>query len=110
VRTEAILTSHGFSIEVIFECTGAFTMFILNGLVLSWPAAWWRKAIGVVGGCLALYLCNLARMTTLIFVGTRWPEHFETFHKYFWQATFIAVVLLVWFVWLEWFAGNERKA
>ena len=109
VRTAAIITSQGFSIEVIFECTGAFTMFILNGMILSWPSPWIRKIIGVVGGCAVLYFFNLARMSTLVFVGARWPQNFDTFHKYFWQATFIAVVLLCWFVWLEWFSGNGRK-
>lgn len=110
VRSAAIITSSGFSIEVVYECTGAFTMFILNAMILSWPASWQRKLLGIVGGCAVLYLLNLLRMATLVYVGGHYSsEFFDSFHKYFWQATFIAVVLLVWFVWLEWFSGRARK-
>jgi len=44
------LSYRGFSVEIIEECTGLFEMLIFLAALLSYPASWKAKGIGLISG------------------------------------------------------------
>jgi archaeosortase B (VPXXXP-CTERM-specific) len=89
-----------FSVRVIEECTGVFEAILYAAAVLAYPTGPGRKAVGLALGIPLLYLFNLLRILALLFVGDRWPAHFEFMHVYFWQATLILMITSVWLLWI----------
>ncbi len=55
----------------------------------------------MVLGCGVIFLFNLVRIGMLLIVGRRWPDSFEFFHLYFWQATLIAIIVSVLYGWIR---------
>jgi exosortase H (IPTLxxWG-CTERM-specific) len=104
------VTFKGFSVEIIEECTGLFEMLIFLAAVLSYPASWKSRGIGIALGIPALYLINVARIIFLIVVGYLNNSLFEFMHLYFWQATLILMITTVWVLWILLVVNREKKS
>lgn len=98
---ENVVTYDGFAVAIILECVGLFEMVIYSACVLAFPAPVRTRALGVVLGCGVIFLFNLVRIGMLLIVGRRWPDSFEFFHLYFWQATLIAIIVSVLYGWIR---------
>lgn len=95
------LAGPGFGIEVIEECTGAYEVLIFWAAVIAYPVQWRAKLIGLIGGLIILPTINVVRMVVLFYVGTYKPSLFDLMHTYFWQATLILMITVVWIVWIR---------
>lgn len=95
------LTGPGFGVEVIEECTGAYEVLIFWAAVIAYPVRWRAKLIGVIGGLIVLPAINVVRMVVLFYVGTYKPDWFDLMHTYFWQATLILMITVVWILWIR---------
>ncbi len=104
------LTFHGFSVEIIEECTGLFEMLIFLAALISYPATWRSKLIGFVLGIPALYLFNVLRIVFLSVVGAHYDRLFDFMHLYFWQATLILMITTVWVIWILLVVNREKKS
>jgi exosortase H (IPTLxxWG-CTERM-specific) len=100
---------HGFSVEIIEECTGIFEMLIFLAALISYPASWRSKLIGFILGIPALYLFNVIRIVFLSFIGAHYHRLFDFMHLYFWQATLILMITTVWVLWILLVVGREKK-
>ena len=100
---EAIVTLDGFAVLIIIECVGLLEMVIYSACVLAFPAPVRAKLWGVPLGCMAIFIFNVLRITTLLIVGRHWNEYFDFFHVYFWQATLIAMIVGVLYGWIKLF-------
>ncbi len=100
---------HGFSVEIIEECTGVFEMLIFLAALLSYPASWRSKLAGFLLGIPALYFFNVIRIIFLTFVGAYYHRLFDFKHLYFWQATLILMITTVWVLWILLVVGREKK-
>lgn len=87
--------------EIIQECTGLFVIMIYIACVLAYPTKIMKKAEGVLLGVPLIFLLNIARMVFLVYIGNHHYGLFEYVHSYLWQGTFIIVVILIWFIWIE---------
>lgn len=103
------LALHGFSVEIIEECTGIFEMLIFLAALISYPASWRSKLIGFVLGIPALYALNVVRIVFLSFIGAQYHTLFDFMHLYFWQATLILMITTVWVLWILLVVGREKK-
>jgi archaeosortase B (VPXXXP-CTERM-specific) len=90
----------GFAVQIIDECTGIYEMLIFTSAVLAFPTSWRKKGLGVLLGCPLIYLFNILRIAMLILVGRYYPPAFDFMHLYFWQATMIVWITLVWLLWI----------
>jgi exosortase H (IPTLxxWG-CTERM-specific) len=108
--SDRYLTFKGFSVEIIEECTGIFEMLIFLAALLSYPATWRSKLIGVLLGLPALYLFNVTRIVFLTVVGVYYRNLFEFMHLYFWQATLILMITTVWVLWILLVVSREEKS
>lgn len=105
------VTSSAFSISVVTACTGLFLMAVFAAAVLTYPARWWAKLVGVVIGLSGLYALNVLRLVCLFFVGVFLPQHVDVTHLLILQSLLIVAALLLWLVWVEKVAhGSIRKS
>ncbi len=98
-----LVTLDGFAVSIIIECVGLLEMLIYSACVLAFPAPIRARAVGVVLGCLAIYVFNILRIVTLLIVGRHFADYFDFFHIYFWQATLIAMIVSVLYGWIRLF-------
>ncbi|MBI4605740.1 MAG: archaeosortase/exosortase family protein [Planctomycetes bacterium] len=95
-----VVSSSGFSIEVIPECTGVFVFLILLALTLAYPASWRARGAGILLGAVLLFALNEVRLVSLFVLGLRArPEVFHEVHLFVWQPAFILVTGLYWYAW-----------
>ncbi len=87
--------------EIIQECTGLFAAMIYVSCVLSYPTTIVKKGEGIILGVPLIFLINITRMVFLVYIGNHHQDLFEYVHSYLWQGTFIIVVILLWFIWME---------
>jgi archaeosortase B (VPXXXP-CTERM-specific) len=87
--------------EIIQECTGLFAIMIYLSCVLAYPTTIVKKGEGIILGVPLIVLLNLGRMVFLVYIGDHHQDLFEYIHSYLWQGTFIIVVILLWFIWIE---------
>ena len=87
--------------EIIQECTGLFAIMIYVSCVLAYPTKLVKKGEGILLGIPLIFLLNIIRMVFLVYIGNHHYNLFEYVHSYLWQGTFIIVVILLWFIWIE---------
>jgi len=107
--SDRYLTFHGFSVEIIEECTGIFEMLIFLAALMSYPASWRSRVVGFTLGLPALYLFNVLRIIFLTVVGVYYHDLFDFMHLYFWQATLILMITSVWVMWILLVVSREKK-
>jgi len=96
-----VVTYDGFAVRIVSECFGLFEMAIFGAAVLAFDASWRKRGLGLALGLPAIYGLNLLRIAMLLVVGRHIPGLFEFAHIYFWQATLILVITLLWLLWVR---------
>lgn len=104
------VTFDGFAVEVIEECTGLLEMLIFTAALLAYPARWKSKLIGFVTGIPALYIFNIIRIVFLAIVGAHFNSMYDFMHIYFWQATLILMITMVWVLWILLVVNRDKKS
>jgi archaeosortase B (VPXXXP-CTERM-specific) len=89
------------------ECTGIFVLVIYAAFLLAYPAGWLARFGGIAMGIVVLQIVNVARLSVLTVVASRWPSLFDYFHEYVWQGIFVALLALLVATWIDWV---NRKA
>ena len=101
-----ILWSNSFAVNVVAECTAVGPLIVFMGAVIAYPSAWRDKTIGLLMGLVVLSAVNLARIASLFWIGSNYPQHLDVAHLLVWQTAMIVLAILVWLVWVEATAGN----
>jgi exosortase/archaeosortase family protein len=85
-------------------CTGFDYSWFLAAAVAAFPAALFRRGIGIIAGVAALLLLNIVRVSSLYWIGVHRPEHFAFVHEQLWAVllNITTVCLMVaWIVWIK---------
>jgi archaeosortase B (VPXXXP-CTERM-specific) len=101
VVSGAMVSIHGFGLEIIEECTAVFSSIVYCSCVLAYPTALKNKGLGIAFGVPSLYAINILRLFILALVGISYPGIFEFVHVYLWQASFIIFVVVIFLLWLS---------
>lgn len=102
VRTTAeqiILSSPRFSVTIYNGCNGLITSLIFISGVLAFPARSRVKAVGVVGGLIAIQAINQIRIVSLFYIGIFLPRFFNESHVFIWQSLVIIAGVALWIAW-----------
>ena len=91
--TPAIFINH--------ECTGIYVLVIYVAFLLAYPASWLKRLVGIAVGIAVLEGVNVARLSFLTMIASRWPSLFDYFHEYVWQGIFVAMLALLVAVWID---------
>lgn len=101
----ATLRSNGEAIITVEPgCTGFDYSWFLAAAVAAFPAAIFRRGVGIVAGVAILLLLNIVRVSSLYWVGVHRPEIFAFVHEQLWAVLLnIATVCLMvaWIVWVK---------
>jgi len=103
------ISCHGFSVEIIDECTGLLEMVIYCAAVISFSTSFRKKLIGIAAGVPAVYLFNILRIILLLVAGASSQELFRFMHLYFWQVTLVLMIGTIWLCWLRFVVFREEK-
>ena len=102
-----IVTLNGFSMEIIDECTAIFSSIVYTAAVIAYPTRPKQKIIGILLGIPLLYFIDIVRLIVLALVGISNREMFDYVHVYLWQTTFIAFVVMVFYLWIKKVVSHE---
>ena len=102
--TAYIITNNGnqeMQIEIIPECIGWIGLFALAALILATPKISLNKKLKALAITLPImYLINLLRLTTTIYIGYKAGEtalHFT--HDFLWRTILTGTAALIWLIW-----------
>lgn len=105
-----IVRNARFAVNIENGCNGVETMLIFCSAVLAFPAPWPARLGGLVLGCVAIQIINLARVVALFLTGAYLPDFFDSSHTVVWQTVVILFGVLLWILWADRFAmGKNTK-
>ncbi len=94
-----MVRSPRFAVTIYNGCNGLITSLIFISGVLAFPARWRAKAVGAIGGLVAIQLINLVRIVSLFYIGIYLPRFFSESHIFVWQSLVILAGVSLWVVW-----------
>lgn len=94
------LIGEGLMLNVVGECTAAVPLTLLLAGTLAHEARWRNRILGSVLGAGVLLAVNQVRLVSLWFTLKHAPGQFDLLHNYLWQPGMIAVVAVLWVLWL----------
>ncbi|NIP39165.1 MAG: hypothetical protein GWO07_13630 [Candidatus Dadabacteria bacterium] len=103
----SLLFLPGITFDVRFGCNGLEAVLIYAVAVLSFPAKWLKKLIGIGIGFVVIQVINMLRIVGLAFSGVYYREIFDLLHVYIAQGIMIAVALGVFLIYI-YYSGNEE--
>ncbi len=98
-----------FSVAIQNNCNAIYETALFVSAVLSYPATWRQRFWGALLGSSVLYIINLVRVLSLIYVGSHFRPYFETAHIYVWQSLFIVFALGLWLYWAGALARHSQS-
>jgi exosortase H (IPTLxxWG-CTERM-specific) len=103
------LRSPRFAVTIYNGCNGLITSLIFISGVLAFPARWWAKVVGVIGGLIAIQIINLIRIISLFYIGIYIPKLFNSSHIFIWQSLVILAGVSLWIIWAHWLAAPPPR-
>ena len=107
--SDNMVTSDGFAIIIVEECTSLAPLAIFVAAVLAVPSTISGKALGIVLGFVVLFTVNLVRTTSLFYIGSAYPSSMEVVHLLVWQSIMVAVAVSLWFLWMRRWAYDAAR-
>jgi exosortase/archaeosortase family protein len=102
-----MIFSKSYSITVARGCDAVEGIALFAAALLTFPASWRNKMIGLFSGIIFLFLVNLVRIISLYITGLYFPKAFPIMHEDIWQGLFIFCVIGTMIFWIRW-AGKEK--
>jgi exosortase/archaeosortase family protein len=105
----SIIQLPSIALDVKFGCNGLEAVMIYSVAVITFPASWKNKFLGILGGFLVIQVINIIRISSLAYSAIHFKNLFETIHIYIAQGMMIAVSLGVFFIYLN-YAKSPKRA
>ena len=86
-----ILSSEGFAINIVAECTVVGPIILFVGAVVAYPAPLKAKGLGAMLGLAALTAVNVVRIMSLFLIGLSYPQYLSAAHLLVWQSAIIVM-------------------
>ncbi len=90
----------GFAVEMRDGCNAVNVTILLWSAVLAFPAAWKRKALGLLAGSLIIQVLNIVRFISLYYIGQFSAAWFEFVHGYLWESLLILDTMVLFWLWV----------
>ena len=94
-------TASGFGVSIEPGCNGVEACIILFAAIMSFPAGWRHRLLGLAVGVVAVQALNVVRVISLFYLGQWNTAAFEFAHEYLWQGLIMLDVLVVWLWWVR---------
>jgi exosortase H (IPTLxxWG-CTERM-specific) len=95
-----VVSVPNFAVLIRNNCNAAYEMGLYTAATLAYPAPALRRTTGILIAVTVLYVVNLIRVLSLLYLGYVLPGFFEAAHVYVWQVLFLVVVAALWLGWI----------
>jgi len=95
-----VITISGTSLDIKFGCNGLEAVMIYAVGILSFPATWRKRLLGIIAGFIVIQIINIIRIVALAYSGIYLKTLFEYIHIYIAQGMMIAVALGIYLLWI----------
>ena len=102
-----ILFCSQYAITVLPTCTGIEFFLFFCALVVSVPARFGRKIVGLMVGVTFLFAVNLFRIVSLYFIRVHFPGFFEIAHEELGGLLLILASVFLSAIWIGWAQQGE---
>jgi exosortase/archaeosortase family protein len=92
--------SDTFAFRIVSECTSLAPFAIFAAAVIAYPSTHSRMILGIILGFFGLSAINLVRITSLIFIGTTFPDALDVAHILVWQSVMVIASVMFWMIWI----------
>ncbi len=97
------------TLDVEFGCNGLEAVMIYAVAVLTFPATWKNRILGIVVGFLVIQVLNLIRIVGLAYAAVHHRELFDLIHIYVAQGVMIAVALGMFVLYLNYTSRSPEQ-
>ncbi|WDF47583.1 exosortase family protein XrtF [Chryseobacterium sp. KACC 21268] len=115
-----VLVDHLKLHSILFQTNGKFTTRMVEGcnvisvaiLFSSFIFAFYKGAktfLFVLGGLVILHILNVSRIALLNIIYLKYPKYEKVGHDYIFPAIIYGGVIILWLVWIQFFALKKRK-
>jgi exosortase H (IPTLxxWG-CTERM-specific) len=102
MREGAILRApSGFAVEMKDGCNAVNVTILLWAAVLSFPAPFKMKVLGLLAGSLIIQLLNILRFISLFYIGQYSATWFDFAHSYLWESLLVMDTMVVFWLWVN---------
>ena len=98
-----------FQVQITNGCNGVYVTALVAAAILATPTSWMRRAMGIAGAALTIYVLNLGRTVSLFAIGCYSYKWFDFFHVYVWQTLVVLAALAIFMVWAGWAVPGNRE-
>lgn len=97
--------------EIVRDCVGWKSFMALAGLIFAVRGVDMRKRLaGLAAGIPLIFIGNVARLSsTFIITQREGAAVFDSLHGLLWKWGLVALVLVLWYIWLEWARRRPKK-
>ncbi|MBW1670478.1 MAG: exosortase H [Deltaproteobacteria bacterium] len=97
----SVITISGISLDIKFGCNGLEAVMIYTIGIISFPATWKKKFLGIIAGFIVIQIINIIRIVALAYSCIYFKTFFEYIHIYIAQGMMIAVALGIYLLWIN---------
>lgn len=106
---ETLINLPSITLDVEFGCNGLEAVMIYSVAVLTFPATWKNRLLGIVIGFAIIQFLNLIRIIALAYSAVHHKELFDLVHLYVAQGVMIAVALGTFVLYLTYISDGNTK-
>lgn len=107
VRVSGADIAGRFSLRIVKDCDAMDVNILFVAAVLSFPATWARRALGLGVGVAAILAANISRICALYFIGVSAPTAFEFAHRDLFPLLLVLLATAVFLPWARSARGPE---
>lgn len=97
-----------YTVRIVEGCNAASVMILFVAFVLAFSGKWRVTLLFVILGAFFIYLLNVARITILIVLLFRFPEHDHFLHGTVFPLIIYGFVFLLWIIWVNKFSKYAK--
>jgi len=98
-----------FQTEIANGCNGVYVTALVVAAMLSAPASWMHRTLGVAGAAVSIYVLNVCRVASLFLIGSYRHDWFDFFHVYVWETVVVLASLAIFLAWAGWAIPRGRE-
>lgn len=96
--------------QIAPDCTGIYPFVILTSLMIGFPfVPIIKKILGILLAALYTILFNFLRLILLFVIARHSVKWFEIAHIFIWQVSFVLLIVLFFFWWIQWARKIKKK-
>lgn len=97
-------------ISIVNEgCNALSVMILYTSFILSFASTWKKTGIYIFSTLVILHISNIIRIAFINYCGCFYPAYRHELHDYVFPAIIYGLVILLWVIWIKYFAFKSTK-